>query len=204
MKAAYIIGGSPCCGKSTAAKQIAADYGMEYFEADEYLEECVRRGKKEYKPYCTKQADVYGEEKWMQDPACQAEEELLLYEEILPYMMEILQRKRKDRPVIAEGAVFLPSLMARESAQDQLYVCIVPEKAFQIQHYMERLWAWEVVDSCEDPKEAFSRWMQRDALFAEEVRKQAQARCYPEMVVDGTKTKSEVYEWICQQFELKR
>ena len=38
MEGLYIIGGSPCSGKSTIAEMIAEKYDFNYFKVDDYLE----------------------------------------------------------------------------------------------------------------------------------------------------------------------
>lgn len=201
MKQIYYIGGSPCCGKSTAARQLAEQLGWYHFEADEYLEACVKRGAKEKKPYCMKQATVYGTEKWQRDPVLQAKEEVLFYKEIFPYMMEYVERMRKDRPVIAEGAVFLPMLMKEEREKETGYVCMIPEELFQIEKYKERSWARAVVETCENPEFAFTCWMQRDHLFAKEVKRQAEEYKIPLLCIDGSKNIEETINWISHNLQ---
>jgi adenylate kinase family enzyme len=34
----YILGGSPCCGKSTIAEKICEKYGIQYYKVDNYLD----------------------------------------------------------------------------------------------------------------------------------------------------------------------
>lgn len=42
MEGLYIIGGSPCSGKSTIAEMIAEKYDFIYFKVDDYLEQYMK------------------------------------------------------------------------------------------------------------------------------------------------------------------
>lgn len=50
----YIIGGSPCSGKSTVAEAIADKFGFYYFKVDDFLDEYIAAGAASGKPVCTK------------------------------------------------------------------------------------------------------------------------------------------------------
>ena len=48
MEGLYIIGGSPCSGKSTIAEMIAEKYDFNYFKVDDYLEQYIVQDKISY------------------------------------------------------------------------------------------------------------------------------------------------------------
>lgn len=69
-------------------------------------------------------------------------------------------------------AAFLPSLMQICNIDRKHYVNITPTPEFQISHYKERPWVSYVLEGCSDKEKAFINWMNRDILFADEVREQ--------------------------------
>ena len=50
------------------------------------------------------------------------------------------------------------------------YFNITPTPEFQISHYKERSWVSDVLEGCSNKEKAFKKWMNRDILFADEVR----------------------------------
>ena len=83
----YVIGGSPCSGKSTVAELIAKKYDLYYFKVDDYLEEYTKKGALAGKEICKKQETMSPEQIWMRDPSLQCREELAYYNEVFPYVM---------------------------------------------------------------------------------------------------------------------
>ena len=48
----YILGGSPCSGKSTVAEILSRECGLTYFKVDENLERYIDLGAKKGYPIC--------------------------------------------------------------------------------------------------------------------------------------------------------
>ena len=177
----YFIGGSPCSGKSTVAEALAARYGLTYFKVDDHLDDFTARGAAAGLPVCRCILQMSAEETWMRPPQLQCEEELDYYREIFPFAMEKLAALDAPR-VIAEGAAFLPCLMAEADH----YIAITPSREFQISRYRERPWVPHVLEGCSDKALAFANWMERDALFAEDIRRQCTQLHLPHLLTDGS------------------
>lgn len=139
---------------------------------------------------------------WMRSPELQAQEEFGIYEEILPHAIRDIGELESGKPIIAEGAGFIPALLARDDISHNRYICIVPAEAFQRENYAKREWIGEFLSGCKDPDAAFENWMSRDALFAKEVLRQAQEYGYHSIVVDGSQSIEENYRIVVQTFEL--
>jgi len=181
----YIIGGSPCCGKSTIAALLCERHGLQYFKADDFLEEILQRGTDDGDELLRRVKDMTMDELWLRNPQTQATEELMIYDRLFPYYMDALARLRADTPILAEGAAFLPRCVKRLDVEQAKYVCMTPTKAFQIEHYRQREWVWTYLAACSSKDEAFVNWMERDALFARNVSEQAREASFPALVVDG-------------------
>ena len=90
MEGLYIIGGSPCSGKSTIAEMIAEKYDFNYFKVDDYLEQYMKKAQEDGKPLSARAMQMSPEETWMRSPRLQTEEELEIYREIVTYIWDAL------------------------------------------------------------------------------------------------------------------
>lgn len=195
----YCIGGSPCSGKSTVAEALAAQYDLACFKADDYLDEFTARGAAEGLPVCTRIKRMSPDETWMRPPRIQCREELAYYTEIFPFVQEKLRQLPHAR-VIAEGAAFLPCLM--QGIDAQRYIAITPSREFQITRYRERPWVPHVLQGCTDKAQAFANWMERDALFAEEVRSQCSQLGFAHLLTDGSAAPAQRLTQLALHFHL--
>lgn len=199
----YYIGGSPCSGKSTVAEALAKKYDMTYIKIDDFLDAHIAKGAEKGYEICLKQTQMNPEQVWMREPKVQCQEELQFYHEVFEFVQEEIKAASKDKPIVVEGAAFLPELMQGLKLSGERYICITPEKGFQIEHYKQREWVPYVLEGCSDKEQAFANWMERDALFAEAVRKQCETAGYVSLVTDGSRTVEEVVELVRRQFGLK-
>lgn len=195
--AIYYIGGSPCSGKSTVAQALAEQYGLAYFKADDYLEDFTVQGTAAGLPVCQRIQRMSADETWLRPPQVQCQEELDYYREIAPFVTAKLAALSAPH-VIAEGAAFLPCLMQNASH----YLAITPGRAFQISRYRERPWVPHVLRDCSDKEQAFANWMERDALFAEEIRRQCTQLGLPHLLTDGSVPPEERLTQVAALFHL--
>ncbi len=186
MKRIYIIGGSPCSGKSTVTKTLSEKHDLFYFKVDDYLDKYTKRGAKEGYPMCTTMASRTAEETWMREPKQMCKEEIQYYEEIFDFILEDLMSIQTNKDIITEGAAFMPHLIEKITSFDTKYMAIIPSPEFQIEHYKKREWVDFVLKDCIDKEKAFSNWMQRDILFAKEVEKECKAWDYRCVLNDGS------------------
>ena len=80
---------------------------------------------------------------------------------------------------------------------------MVPTKAFQLHYYAQRSFIHQILEECDDPERAFENWMMRDHQFGQEILRQAQARNYAAVLVDGARDMDEQYIWVKDYFGLK-
>nr|WP_294486928.1 hypothetical protein [uncultured Anaerosporobacter sp.] len=199
----YYIGGSPCSGKSTVAEIIAQKYGIHYYKVDDYFESFTIKGAKLHYPICTKQTELSPEQIWMRDSVLQNEEEFQYYHEIFEFIQTDLLKYNEPRPIITEGAAYLPELMRQHNVTKDRYIAITPTKDFQISRYKKREWVPFVLEGCSDTQKAFENWMDRDLLFAQEVRHQCQVLNYSSILIDGTIAVDKIVSLVCAHFNLE-
>jgi len=82
------------------------------------------------------------------------------------------------------------------------YLAIMPTAEFQIEHYKQREWVPYVLEGCSDKEKAFSNWMNRDILFAQEVQRQCAAEQYHSIINDGNITVEQMVEKVVACFGL--
>ena len=197
----YFIGGSPCSGKSTVAEYISKKYDMYYFKVDDFLEQYTEIGYAKNYPICKKQYELSPDAVWLRNPEVQCKEEFIFYDEIFQFVLEDLQKLKGHKAIIAEGAAFLPKWMKQIDIQWNHYLAIVPTKVFQVTHYQEREWIHDVLKDCRDKNQAFENWMERDALLAKEIERQASEKGYQTIVNDGTLSVNQIIKEVCKHFE---
>lgn len=199
----YYIGGSPCSGKSTVAEALAKRCGLTYFKTDDYLDELIDEGADAGLPVCRRIRSMSAEETWMRPPQVQCREELDFYEEVSGMLLERLNRLQGG-PVITEGAAFLPEVMKAWSVPPQRYIAITPTREFQFSRYRERPWVPHVLRDCSDREAAFRNWMERDALFAEDVREQCSRADYLSLLTDGSGSPEARLDEVAAHFGLNK
>lgn len=184
--AVYLIGGSPCSGKSTVAEALAAKHGLYYFKVDDHLDRYLQMGAADGRECCLCAGRMTPDQIWMREPQVQCEEELAIYGEIAGYVMADLHAVACGGNTIAEGAAFLPVLAKQMQLPMDRYIAIAPTEEFQLFHYRKREWVPYVLAECSDKAKAFENWMNRDVLFAQAVRKQCAEAGYVSLVNDGS------------------
>lgn len=197
----FYIGGSPCSGKSTVAEALAARNGLAYFKVDDHLDAFTTRGTAAGLPVCRRIQRMSADETWMRPPHLQCREELDYYAEIAPFVAEKLCQLPHQR-IIAEGAAFLPHLMQAQGIAPMRYIAIIPSRDFQVSRYQQRPWVPHVLRDCTDPEAAFANWMERDALFAEAIRRQCEEAGYICLLTDGSVSPMERLAQVAAHFRL--
>ena len=198
----YIIGGSPCSGKSTVAEAIAAHWGLTYFKVDDHLDSYLQKGAEAGKPACAAVQAMSPEQIWMRDAHEQCREELKIYEEIFGYVWQDIASLDAPEGIITEGAAFLPALVKQLGILPERYLSIMPAKAFQVYHYSKREWVPCVLAECSNQEKAFANWMERDALFAAAVQQQCAQCGYRSVINDGSLAPNELIELAAAHFAL--
>ncbi len=197
----YMIGGSPCSGKSTLASLLARKYDLLHIKLDDLVDEMMSQASVDSRPICLLRQDRNPEQIWMRNPEEMADEEWHFYEEIFPYVKSYLI-KNQDRPLLVEGAGLLPHLVKELEWPASSYLCLTPTADFQKKHYKQREWVPYVLEGTTNPEQAFENWMQRDILFAQMVRKEAMELGYPSLIADGSQSEKQTVEEVARLLKL--
>lgn len=198
-KKIFIIGGSPCSGKSTIAERISKEYGIFYFKVDDFLEEFISIASKNGCQTCKKSIEMTADEIWMREPFIQCEEEFHIYDEISQFVFKHIEGINADF-IVTEGAAYTPKVISNHTLNE--YITIIPTPDFQISHYKEREWVPYILEGCSDKLQAFDNWMNRDILFAKQVKEECAANGIPCIVNDGLSSIDELFDKVKRLFKL--
>lgn len=196
----YYIGGSPCAGKSSVAEILSRKYGLYYFKVDDFLDRYIQAGARKECSACRKVASRNAEQIWMREPLLQCKEEFDIYREIYEFVTADLKQIDWKGGIITEGTAYLPELMKQSGISGVRYISITPTKEFQITHYRERDFVPLILEGCSDKEKAFRNWMDRDILFAQEVRRQCHEENYVSVINDGTMERKELADLVAAHF----
>lgn len=199
---AYILGGSPCSGKSTLAEMLAAQGNFYYYKADDHDPEHMRQSTPEQQPVMSRYASLSWDTIWSQSPERLLADALAYYHERFPLILNDLSLLSEDRPILLEGVAFLPDLLHHYPVNPKHVIFMVPTFEFQLHHYRQRPWIQSILKECHDPHQAFANWMKRDRLFGLEMIRQAHECGFPVILVDGSVNISTQLERIRAQFDL--
>ena len=197
----YMIGGSPCSGKSTLASLLARKYDLLHIKLDDLVDEMIAQAREDLKPISLLRQDRNPEQIWMRNPEEMADEEWRFYEEIFPYVKSCLI-KDQDKALLVEGAGLLPHLIKSLEEPAVSYLCLTPTADFQKKHYKQREWVPYVLEGTTNPEQAFENWMQRDILFAQMVRKETMKLGYPSLIADGSQSEKQTVEEVARLLKL--
>jgi len=181
------IGGSPCAGKTSLARLLAARYGLGTYHCDDGYAGRQARANGEGQPRLHALQTATCDEIWLGEVGTMVADELQAYGEELPMIVEELVTLGGG-PLLVEGTALLPERVAALLGGRRRAIWVVPTEEFQRRHYAQRAWTAEVVSGCSDPGRAWANWMARDAAFARRVADQAAALGLPVLWVDGRRT----------------
>ena len=190
-KNVLFIGGSPCSGKSTVAEKMAKEYGAFYFKVDDHLDELIKTAAQQGNPVCRKIRQLSSDEIWMRDPEIQCREEFRIYSEIAPYLFNRIHEIHADR-IITEGAAYTPEVMKNHETGSYIVILAAPE--FQMTQYKKREWVSRILADCSEKEAAFGNWMQRDILFARQVKSDCVSLGIPYLMNDGAQSIDRFYQ----------
>ena len=142
------------------------------------------------------------EQMWSQPVDQQVEDVFAYYSEQGPLILADIEAYVGQEPIVMEGAAFLPTLVHAWGVPPGQALFLVPTKAFQVANYSQREWVKPILDSCADPEQAFSKWMERDHRFGQGVTQQAQAMGYCTITVDGQLDIDSIYAAVIEHFSL--
>ena len=188
------IGGSPCSGKSSIAAALAEQFEMTIYSCDDAWERHRTMIDAARFPVFHRLSSASCDELWMRPVDTQVSEEIDVYREEFPLILDDLLALPSDRPVLAEGAALMPHLVHGLHIPPDRTMWLVPTPAFQREHYARRDWRHGVLAGCSDREQAWRNWMSRDIGFARFVSDEARLLDRTCITVDGSQSIEAVFD----------
>ena len=179
------------------------DFDLFYFKADDHVSKYLLRTTQLEQPMMFQYSKLSWNEIWSKPVDIQVTEVFHFYQEMFPFILEDLLKIENDKPVLLEGAAFLPELLDGWPINRNKVLFMRPTPEFQENHYRARSWIQPILDSCDNPDLAFRRWMKRDELFGDKVSRQATDRGLKVVVVDDSLASEDQYHAVIQCLDLK-
>jgi len=179
------IGGSPCCGKSTIAKQLAEEFNLNLYHCDEHWDKHVSDDSLSDTSLLRQLNQMSYEQIFMCSVDKQVATVIAAYQEEFPLILEDLKEFPTDQLLLVEGAALQPMLVTRFLSQSEYAIWMVPTESFQRETYVTRDWMHLIAEQTHNPELAIDNWMLRDARYARWIENQVECCHQMVVVVDG-------------------
>jgi len=200
----YIIGGSPCSGKSTIAERLSSEYNMLYYKADDYYNKHIDQALKDKITEMTKFTKMDSDQIWLnRSIQKQFIDAIEFYRQEFKMCISDIEKMKTKKPIIAEGAVFMPFFVDDYSIPYNRYFCLVPSFDFQMEHYKKRGWVENVLKDSSNKEKAFENWMLRDYEFSKYAKATANKLKYASYEINSNTDANSLYENIINLFGLE-
>ena len=97
---AYILGGSPCSGKSSIAERLKNELNLQYYKVDDHEREHSDRCDPNRHPVMYRYSKMSWAEIWMRPVSYQVEEEIEYYHERFEMIIQDLEKFDSEIPII--------------------------------------------------------------------------------------------------------
>lgn len=172
----YWIGGGSCAGKSTIARRLADQYGLQLYGTDDVMAEHSRRCKPEDGPMLQQFIAMDMDDRWVnRSPQSMLDTFHWFRGEGFPMIIEDLLRIPADRGVVVEGFRLLPHLVKPVLVAPNRAVWLLPSTEFR-QVTIERRGGWKsgFFARTSHPERALQNLLERDRMFTDVLRKEVE------------------------------
>ena len=199
----YWIGGGSGAGKSVIAGRVAARHGLRVYATDDVMADHGRRCVPAEGPFLTEFAAMDMDERWVnRSPETMLETFHWFRGEGFGPIVEDLLRRAAEAGVIAEGFRLLPRLVQPLLADPGHAVWLLPTPGFRRAAFARRGSLWQIAGQTSDPERALGNLLDRDRMFTERLREEAQRLELRVIEVDGTVTEDGLEELVTEAFGL--
>lgn len=193
------IGGGSGAGKSTIARFLAEKHGFRLYHCDDTQSAHTARSNAADHPMLHAFIAMTMDERW----AKRTPEEMFrtfhgFHGEGFGLILEDLLDLPTDAPVLVEGYKLLPRLVAPLLSQPDQAVWLIPTPEWRRTAFSRRGSLWSIAGQTSDPQTALANLLARDALYTEEVRKQAVAWHLNTIEVNGSASIDELVTRVAQ------
>jgi 2-phosphoglycerate kinase len=195
------IGGGSGGGKSTIARQLAADYGLHIYDTDAVMADHARRSTPASTPLLHDFIAMDMDERW----ANRTPEEMFqtfhwFASEGFELIVEDLLALPEEPLILVEGFRLLPRLVAPLLTHPDQAVWLIPTPDFRRAAFDSRGSTWEIPRKTSKPEQTLSNLLARDQLFTDEVAREASALQLRVIKVDGAVSADDMTTRVADHF----
>ena len=199
----YWIGGGSGAGKSTIALRLAARHGWSHFSTDAAMSDHARRSPSEDCPLLTKFLAMDMDERWVnRSPEAMFETFHWFRGEGFDRIVEDLVRLPARPGVIVEGFRLIPRLVEPLLAAPNRAVWLLPTPDFRRAVFDRCGPRWGFLGMTSDPQKALRNLLERDRLFTDHLREEAERLELTTIEVDSSMTEDDLAERVTEAFGL--
>ena len=199
------IGGGSGAGKSTVARLLAEEDGLHLYQCDDTQSAHTARSNAADHPMLHLFLAMTMDERWVK----RTPEEMFhtfhgFHGEGFGLILEDLLDLPTDVPVLVEGYKLLPRLVAPLLSRPDQAVWLIPTAEWRLTALCRRGSLWSIAGRTSDPETALANLLARDALYTEEVRRQAAALQLTLIEVSGSASIDELVTRVAQCLGIRR
>ena len=186
----YWIGGGSAAGKSTIARRIAAEHGLQLYSTDDAMADHSKRSTPVDCPLLHQFMAMDMDERWLnRSPNDMLETFHWFRGEGFSMIVEDIVRLSKEPGVIVEGFRLLPHLVKPLLAVRSHAVWLIPSPEFR-QAVIESRGGpqWGFIGKTSNPEKALRNLLERDAMFTQRLYEEALRLELNTIAVDTTMT----------------
>jgi len=199
----YWLGGGSGGGKSTIARRIAADHGLEVYATDDVMSDHARRAPDEDAPYLSQFKSMDMDERWVKrSPETMLETFHWFRGEGFNLIIEDLLNLPSETGVIAEGFRWLPAFVKPLVAEPSRVVWLLPTPEFRLTSFQTRGTTWHIPNKTSNPARAYRNLLERDRRFTAWLRAETKRLGLPTIEVDTSISEDELTELVTRSFGL--
>lgn len=200
----YWIGGGSGAGKSTSARRLAAEHGLQLYATDDAMLDHSQRSTPECCPLLHEFMALDMDERWVnRSPQAMLETFHWFRGEGFNLIIEDLLRLPKEPAVIAEGFRLLPHLVKPLLAAPNHAVWLLPTPDFRQAVFASRgIAKGGFLGKTSDPARALRNLLVRDAMFTHRLYEEAKRLELNTLEVDTATTVDELTRRVTEAFGL--
>ena len=199
------IGGGSGAGKSTVTHLLAEKYGLRLYHCDDTQSAHTARSNATDHPMLHAFLALMMDERWVK----RTPEEMFhtfhgFHGEGFGLILEDLLDLPTDVPVLVEGYKLLPCLVAPLLSRPDQAVWLIPTPEWRRTALSRRGSLWSIAGQTSDPETALANLLARDALYTEEVFRQAVALQLTIIEVSGSASVDGLAPHVAQCLGIRR
>ena len=200
----YWIGGGSGAGKSTIARRIAAERGLQLYATDDVMPDHSKRSTPGCCPFLHEFMAMDMDQRWVnRSPKAMLETFHWFRGEGFHLIIEDILRLPKEPGVIAEGFRLLPHLVKPLLADSSHALWLIPTPEFRQAVFDSRGGAqWGFIGKTSDPERALRNLLERDWMFTSRLYDEAKRLELNTIEVATTMTVDDLESRVMEDFRL--